>query len=420
MNNGLLITIRRSVGEIGGNCIEITNTNGERILLDVGLPLNIEQNGSELPKGLDLTKKIEGVLISHPHQDHYGLFTKLPIDWPIYCGKDAEGLIRLGSSIFGEAIFHKFRNWKSGVPFGIGAFKITPYLTDHSAFDAYMLLIEADGKKIFYTGDFRTHGRKSVLIDRMLAKLPKDIDALIMEGTNLGNEKPTKTEAALEDDFVELFQNTKGRVFVAWSAQNIDRTVSIFRACKRTGRTLVVDAYAAEVMKLLEPNYPNLPTIGWDGIKVVITSSLARMYNHKRQDNFIENLAKSGNAFGAAKLQTEYMNAVIMLRSGALQSDYAFKGVVPNSDDAWCWSQWIGYLNDPKSTKLKDWFNANNCPSTHIHTSGHASAKELSDFAKKISPKCIIPIHGENWHAQEDNEFPNILHCMNDEAVIIR
>ena len=46
------------------------------------------------------------------------------------------------------------------VPLEIGPFVITPYLVDHSAFDAYSLLVEAGGRRLFYSGDFRAHGRK--------------------------------------------------------------------------------------------------------------------------------------------------------------------------------------------------------------------------------------------------------------------
>lgn len=121
-------------------------------------------------------------------------------------------------------------------------------LTDHSAYDAYMLLIEGAGKRILYTGDFRRHGRKSTLIDAIMNKPPADIDVLLTEGTNLGSDKPIKSETDLEADFVELFARTKGRVFVSWSGQNIDRTVTLYRAAKRTSRNLAIDLYTADVL----------------------------------------------------------------------------------------------------------------------------------------------------------------------------
>jgi len=76
-----------------------------------------------------------------------------------------------------------------------------------------------------------------------MASPPADVDVLISESTNLGSDKPVTTDAELETDFVELFDRTKGRVFVSWSGQNIDRTATLYRAAKRTGRTLVINLY---------------------------------------------------------------------------------------------------------------------------------------------------------------------------------
>jgi len=51
-----------------------------------------------------------------------------------------------------------------------GPFTVTPIPTDHSAFDAYMLLIEGAGKRILYTGDFRCHGRKRSFVDKLTSR----------------------------------------------------------------------------------------------------------------------------------------------------------------------------------------------------------------------------------------------------------
>ena len=69
--------------------------------------------------------------------------------------------------------------------FALGDFRVTPYLNDHSAFDAYSLLVEADGRRLFYTGDFRGHGRKSGIFEQLLRDPPPDVDVLLMEGTNV-------------------------------------------------------------------------------------------------------------------------------------------------------------------------------------------------------------------------------------------
>ena len=69
---------------------------------------------------------------------------------------------------------------------------------------------------------------------------------------------------------VERFRQP-GFVGVCASAQNIDRVVSIYRACKRTGRTLVLDLYALEVMAATGND--NVPRAGWPNLKVSCPST---------------------------------------------------------------------------------------------------------------------------------------------------
>lgn len=71
----------------------------------------------------------------------------------------------------------------------------------------------------------------------MIAAPPRDVDVLIIEGTNLGTSEPTETEDELEAKFVRLARRTPGRVFGTWSGQNIDRTVTLYRTALQLGRT---------------------------------------------------------------------------------------------------------------------------------------------------------------------------------------
>lgn len=55
----------------------------------------------------------------------------------------------------------------------------------------------------------------------------------------------------IEEEFVNAFKTSKGINLIYTSGQNIDRLVSIYRACKRTEKTLSVDFYIANVLKEL-------------------------------------------------------------------------------------------------------------------------------------------------------------------------
>ena len=150
----LEVIIHRGQNEIGGNCIEIISSQ-TRILLDIGQPLSGD------PATLSQSQKtVDAVIISHPHQDHYGLIDQIAVDVPVYIGTTALKLIKalnifMGKS-FPERDFHPIGDLK---PFPIGDLTITPHLVDHSAFDAYVFLVECCGERLFYTGDFRMHGR---------------------------------------------------------------------------------------------------------------------------------------------------------------------------------------------------------------------------------------------------------------------
>ena len=200
------VRIHRGTREIGGNCIEL-NSEGKSILLDLGMPLTIDnQEKAELPDIPGLkdgdNSDLLGIVISHPHQDHYGLVPKVHDSIPIYIGKAAYAMLEASSpfSPFGLTL-EIVRHYENQTQFTIGPFKITPFLNDHSAYDAYSLLIEADGKTLFYTGDFRTHGRKPSVFNQLLKDGPKNVDVLLMEGTNIGrglDAEKTVNESELE------------------------------------------------------------------------------------------------------------------------------------------------------------------------------------------------------------------------------
>jgi ribonuclease J len=393
----------------------LDEAGGHRILLDVGRPLDAPQDGCQLlPKSLDLSGAVDGVIISHPHQDHYGLLEDVPAAWPIYCGAATERLIRLTSAIFGKELPNAFHPWKSGAALQIGPFTVTPFLIDHSAFDAYMVLIEVHGKRVFYSGDFRTHGRKSALTKRLMAAPPKNVDVLLMEGTNLGSDKSCSTEEDLEDDFVNLFRNTPGRVFVAWSAQNIDRTVTLYRACLKAGRTLVIDLYTAEVMEAIA-EFGKLPRPGGKNVKVVVTSAFARMYRRTGREAFVEQMVPHG--ISAAKLAETPERWVVMVRPSLIR-DYVPKGVMPNAHDVWCWSMWRGYLGNEDGALVSKWFKDGGSRACHIHTSGHASPAVLQSFAHAINAKQLVPIHGAAWDG-DTTGFPFIRRLADGESMTI-
>ena len=405
---GVSICIHRAAQEIGGNCIEIKASSGERLLLDAGRPLDTpEGEPTPIPVTLDTTKPVSGILLSHAHTDHCGLLETLPVEWPVYCGKATESLLRLSAAMGRKTLAQTCVHWESGKVMTIGPFTVTPRLIDHSAFDAYALQIDAEGKTIVYSGDFRAHGRKAKLTDAIMQTPPKRVDALIMEGTNLPTAgsafKPTPTETELEEQFARLFRECRGRAFVSWSATNIDRTVTLFRACKRSGRVLVPDLYCMLVMMRLK-EFANIPQPEWEGghMRAVVTKKMMNFMDRLGEPGLIEYLKQHRAAMSADKLPATPEKWVIMARS-SLVDDYREKGVVPTKDDTWVWSMWNGYLEQESTLPMREFFAP--CQKAHIHSSGHASSDILQQFAEAMRPTVLIPVHGEAWSIWREKFF---------------
>ena len=155
----------------------------------------------------------------------------------------------------------------------VGPFTITPFLADHSAFDAYSILIEAGGRRLFYTGDVRAHGRKRSLFEKLISDPRERVNVLLMEGTHVRPD-PTGSslsEEGLERELARVFSATEGLVLACYSAQNIDRLVTVFKAAKRSGRKLVLDLYAATMTRAT--GNPRIPQADWDDVLVYVPLS---------------------------------------------------------------------------------------------------------------------------------------------------
>jgi ribonuclease J len=262
-----------------------------------------------------------------------------------------------------------------------------------------MLQIEVGGRRLLYTGDFRCTGRKAGLVQRLIRVLPRPVDLLLMEGTCIGRPGSFPTEDALVDTFVSHFNDTPGRVFISWSAQNIDRTCTIYKACRRAGRTLILDVYSLDVLDRLAATGAKLPTLDYPNMRAVITRGVARLYQNPSGLNapdVVTKMATSGRAISASRLNSLAEPFVIMLRP-SLFRDFRQKGMTLSADDRWLFSQWSGYRKKPDFQAVERAFVAAGARVEQVHTSGHASIDELVSFSNAIGAKHFVPIHSDQW-----------------------
>jgi len=388
------VCIHRGSKEIGGSCVEVIS-HGKRLIIDLGLPLDAEKNDKKyLPNisGLDGSDdSLLAILISHPHLDHFGLLGHISGKIPVIMGADARRILTQVSPFLPDCwpIPANGMNLQSGRSFDLGPFKITPYLIDHSAYDAYAILIEADGKRLFYSGDFRMHGRKGKLTEKLMANPPENIDVLLMEGSTLGrleNDESFPCEAEIEEQLVAAFSKSAGLSLVHTSAQNIDRIVTIFRACKKTGKTLVIDLYTSVVLKATGNKH--IPQSDWPNIALFIPH---KQRIQIKNNNWIDLLkSHSKNRIFIENLQAISDQSVLLFRPIHIRD--LEKADLLN-DAVYIYSQWEGYWEQDSNAYLRECLGKHKITKESIHTSGHASPLDLKRFADALAPSRIIPIH---------------------------
>ncbi len=340
------------------------------------------------------------MLLSHPHLDHFGLAKLIRPEVPVYIGEDANNVLTTASRYVpnGQALYNP-RFLRHETPVEIGPFRVTPYLVDHSAFDAYSLLVEADGKRVFYTGDFRGHGRKSDLFDWMVRCPPPDIDVLLMEGTTIGrpgSEKRFPSEQALEDEFEDAFRKTEGIHFVWTSIQNIDRIVTIFRAAKKTGRSLVINLYAAVVLDATGRD--TILKSHWDGVKFYVPYWEGRRI---KKEKLFDDLRRHKTNRVYDEDLPYLRGRAVMLFSPSMLRDFGVQDALEGAQ--FTYSMWSGYLKEERCKRVMRWLDDNNIPWQTIHTSGHASVADLRRFATALAPRKLVPIH-----TYEGDRYPEL------------
>ncbi len=391
------IIFNRGTQEIGGTCMEIIANNGKRLWVDIGQPLDDTNPNTEY-----INNKPDCILISHPHRDHFGLLKNIPNDVPLYIGEISYRLMNATNVFIKESPFeHKatyFEAWKEFTI--LDTFKIKPHLTDHSSAEAFAFEIECDNERIFYSGDFRNGGAKRKVFDNICKRPPKDIDILFIEGTTIEREKADyPDETSVENKLVEIFKSQQNSSFVIGAGQNIDRIVALFRACKRTNKTLIIDPYIAYILKIVGTKSSNLPQADWEGIKVYNDERLLTKLESISEFDLMEKCKNNDVGNESYKNPKDYVYYVRRI------NDYLIDHIRKSNPSPMniIYSQWTGYLKEENyissseniiKLREEDYINY-----YEIHASGHANREDILKLVQSINAKKVVPIHTSNAKA---------------------
>ena len=387
------ITIHRAT-LIGGQITRISTPQAS-IIIDLGHNL---PNHAEDEDAYDddcaiarITEGCSAILYTHYHGDHIGLFHHVPDNLPQYIGEVAKQVVcrkyKQLSFLRELSQQQKYRHaltvasgmhtFHENQKLRFGDIVVTPYFVSHSAYDAYMFLIEAEGKRILHTGDFRGHGYFSKGLILTIQKYIGQVDVLIIEGTMLARKDETiLTESVLSQKAAELIKEHK-YVFVHCSSTDMERLASFKNATRSMfpKRPLLADEYQKDILALFSE------TAG----KKSPCFDFGKIYTYSEKNPKL-------------KAWMQEKGFTMFIRASASFNrllDLILPMLPVEGKPLLIYSMWDGYINRD-DTRNEDYVYLQKrfAEVVQLHTSGHATADTLRRVCELTNPRlAILPIH---------------------------
>ena len=399
------ITIHQG-NQIGG-CITVISTDTTKVVIDFGESLPGAKVEEQI--AFDWAKeKVDAVFFTHYHGDHIGRFMEIPKDVSLYMGEVTWKILRNINDAIKNHEVVDYIDHRPNVhfinpnePITVGDMVITPYSVDHSAFDAYMFLVETPDKNILHTGDYRDHGHRghkikngkdmNVMLEVIRCYVKqfgkRKIDVLITEGTMMGDRKNDRrySEKQMLQDAKKLFKEHK-HVFLKISSTNADSLASFYHAAAENGMALYASGYVLSQLDTFaeasrdytdfyqfENKWPILPKPTENSPSSYLISFNGER-KHMREDGFLCIVSEYGY-YEELMADFEDLHPIMI------------------------YSLWKGYIDQSIGGKsfnpeLAEFCKRHNA--RDMHTSGHAYPEMIEAVINAVDPEELIPIHTEN------------------------
>lgn len=387
--------------EVGKNmtCIEVDD---EAIILDMGLYMdrfvalqerNIKMN-SEILVNEDaipndeiiknLRKKIKAILITHAHLDHIGAIKwmahkyKCPIITTPYTGE----IIKRNAKNVEIVLTNVNSSYKVSKNIEAEFINVT-----HSVPQSAIINIKTKYGSILYGLDYKNDSHPALGKKTNIKKLKKIEDAilLIADSTNADEERKTFSEQIAKEmlrDIMFGMENEGHGLFLTTFSSHIARLKSILNISKIIGRKVVfvgrsLNEYISAAEKLKIVNFSKDAEIIGNAGRA--KERLREM--NKNKDEYV--FVVTGGMGEKNAVLTKIVNDEIALKVAPQDFVIFSCSVIPTPMIQANRKVLEQKLHRKKARIFKD-----------IHVSGHASREDLRDLIKIVSPRHILPAHG--------------------------
>lgn len=331
-------------------------------------------------------ERIEGLFITHAHEDHIGgipyLLKKVKIP-KIYAAGIAVDMIEFKLSEHKDVTSPQIEVFKSHYKYSFKDLEISFIRLNHSIPDMFGIVFKTIHGNIFHTGDFKidfTPVGPPAEYDK-LAKIGAEGTLLLLsDSTNAEREGIIESDSKIGKSISDLFSKIKGRVIIATFASNMYRIQQIIESSINNNRRIAV--FGRSMERAIE--------VGRQSGYIKIPKGFLLEHNdiNKIKDNELTIIVTGS--------QGEPFAALSRIANGSHRQIKAHKG-----DTVIFSSSPIPGNQEGVNRTINKLFRLDVEVITHgpladTHTSGHGSQHDLKLMLSLVKPKFFIPVHGEH------------------------
>jgi len=382
------------LGEIGQNCM-LLECRDSAILIDCGLmfPEDFHYGIDVLIPRLDFLlekkDKIQGIVLTHAHEDHIGALPWLLGDMnaPLYGSEFTltmvQNKLQDGGLVNAEDVaFHTVQPRDAA---RIGDFTVHFFSVCHSIIQGYALGIETPVGRILHTGDFKIDqnplGGHFTDLEGIKAFSEPGVKLMLSDSTNVEREGRALTELEVKQTLQEIFTQAEGRVVMTLFSSHVQRIQEIADLARQfgrriavTGRSLVNTIEVARKLGLLDVSQDvfcelqELKDIPDEEVVLLVTGSQGEPMS-----------ALTRLAEGAHRQLSIHSGDTVIMSSRFIPGNTKAINKVINS------------LYRLGAEVMYEKVQA-------VHASGHAHREELESMLRTVEPTFFLPVHGEYRH----------------------
>ena len=337
--------------------------------------------------------RLEGILITHAHEDHIGavghLWEELRV--PVYCRAFTAHIARLkmNDALLPENSVRTVKAWPEMAK--LGPFEVGFVPVSHSIPESSSLVVDTPAGRIVHTGDFKidkTPGVGEPFDRKVWNDISRDgVKALICDSTNVFSKQKGRSEATIGMPLQDLIENAKKLVVATTFGSNVARLKTLAEAGVKAGRSVCLLGRA--MRRMIDAS--------------VDTGVLSDFPSLISPEDALQ-IPRENLLLLATGSQGERRAATAQLANGK------YRGFSLQEGDLFIFSSKTIPGNEKGVSRIINQFSEMGVDvvedeSGLYHVSGHANRPDLKEMHKIIQPQFLIPMHGEHRHLREHSKL---------------